>query len=353
VFGSAGWVIPWIEVYAPTSKLFCILFFDENDELVGFVPAMLVRKCQLKIMKFIGSPLNDFNEIIVEPRLQEAVFKLLFDTLLVHAGEWDLFDCELLSESQMQLLTQCEACLAKFCYRQLHPIESPVIDLPSTIQEYYGRMSSAWRHRFKGSMNKICKNGEFKFSIFVDYEDIRQYLNQFDRYRLDCWRKRNQDKDLTELSQGETFLQFMDRVAEETARSHSIAFPCLTCNGRVAAMGIYFLSSDGILNYMKSWNIEYLNFSPGKVLELNMIEYAINYGVKKFDFGRGNESYKYDFLARNAYLQHCVFGKKSIAGLIVVTVFAFCEYYQTILLGRLRRISLLILKRVSPVRACD
>ena len=129
IFGSAGWVIPWIEIYAPTSKLFCILFFDENDELVGFVPAILVRKCHLKIMKFIGSPLNDFNEIIVEPRLQEAIFKLLIDTLTAYAEEWDLFDCELLSESQMQLLTQCEASQAKLFYRHLYPMESPVIDL--------------------------------------------------------------------------------------------------------------------------------------------------------------------------------------------------------------------------------
>lgn len=349
VFGSTGWVIPWIEVYASTSKLFCILFFDENDELVGFVPAMLVRKCHLKIMKFIGSPLNDFNEIIVEPRLQEAVIKLLLDTLTVYAEEWDLFDCELLSESQMQLLTQCESGQAKICFRPLYPMESPVIDLPETVQDYYSRMSSAWRHRFRGCLNKVGKNGAFSFSVLVDYNDIRQHIDQFENFRLDCWRKRNRDTELTALSQGKTFLQFLDKVAEELARTHSIAFPCLTYSGNVVAMGIYFLSPSGILNYMKSWNIDFFHFSPGKVLEMYMIEYAINNGFKKFDFGRGNESYKYDFLAKNAYLQHCVFGHRNVAGIIAVSAFAFREYCRCVLWGRLRRVSLRIRNKISAV----
>ena len=346
VFGSAGWVLPWIEVYAPTSKLFCILFFDENDELVSFVPTMLVRKCHLTILKFIGSPLNDFNEIVVEPQFQEEVFRLLVDTLHEYGSEWDVFDCEVISSTQMEQLMICESRSAKFCYRQLHPIESPVIDLPATMQEYYGRMSSTWRHRFKGSLNKVCKKGGFRFDVFVDYVDIQGHLDQFECVRVECWRKRCRDKELTALSQGQVFLQFLDKVAKELARSQSIAFPCLTCNDRVAAMGIYFISSAGILNYMKSWNIDYLHFSPGKVLEMNMIEYAINHGVKKFDFGRGNESYKYDFLARNVYLQHCVFGKKNIAGLIAVGAFACCEYLHTILWGRVRRIGVKIRKRI-------
>ena len=352
VFGSAGWVLPWIEVYAPTSKLFCILFFDENDELVGFVPTMLVRKCHLTILKFIGSPLNDFNEILVVPEYQKKVCQLLFDILYECGREWDVFDCEVISSAQMEQLRRCESRLANFYYRQLYPVDSPVIDLPATMHEYFSRMSNAWRHRFRGRLNKVCKSGAFSFAVLVDYDDIRPHIDQFECCRLECWQKRNKSEELTALSQGKAFLQFMHRVVEELTRTRSIAFPCLTCNGKVAAMGMYFRSPAGILNYMKSWNIDLVKFSPGTVLELRMIEYSIENGVKKFDFGRGNESYKYDFLARSVYLHHCVFGKKNIGGFFALGVFEFCEYSRCVLWGRLRRIYLRIHNELSSFLSC-
>jgi len=125
VFGSPGWVIPWIEVLSPKKRLLCMLFFCENDELVGFVPTMVIRKCCLKVLTFIGNPLNDLNEILVEPQHQRTVFRLLFDILNTHGEDWDIFDCELISAQQMKDLMLCDTRCAKHLFRQLHPVESP------------------------------------------------------------------------------------------------------------------------------------------------------------------------------------------------------------------------------------
>ncbi len=352
VFGSPGWVIPWLEVLSPTNRLFCILIFSENDELVGFVPTIVMRRCCLKILTFIGNPLNDLNEILVEQHHQRAVFRLLFDILNTHGEDWDIFDCALISAEQMKDLMLCDTRCAKFLFRQLHPIESPVIELPDTKLKYYGGMTSNWRHRFKGRLNKISTDKAFEFTVLFDYADIRQHIESFEYFRLDCWQKRHHTEDLPAISHGKKFKEFLFRIAEELSRTRSIAFPCLKHRGTVVAMGLYFLSHERIMNYMKSWNIAFYSFSPGKVLELLMIEYAIERGVKAFDFGRGNEPYKYDFLAKSAYLEHCVFSKRNISGVLVLGIFAFCEYCQCILLGRMQRLGSRIRNKLAVLQAC-
>lgn len=352
VFCSPGWVIPWIEVLSPTNRLLCILFFSENDELVGFVPTMVIRKCCLKVLTFIGNPLNDLNEILVESHHRRAVFRLLFDILNTHGKDWDIIDCELISAAQMKDLMQCDTRCAKFLFRRLHPIESPIIELPDTKQKYYGGMTSNWRHRLKGRLNKIGKDEAFEFTVLFDYADIQQHIESFEYFRLDCWRKRHNSADLSAISHGEKFKTFLFRIAEELAHTRSIAFPCLKHRGTVVAMGLYFLSHERIMNYMKSWNIAFYTFSPGKVLELQMIEYAIEHGVKTFDFGRGNEPYKYEFLAKSAYLEHCVFSKRSVSGFLALGLFAFCEYCQCILLGRMHRLGSRVRNKLAALQAC-
>jgi len=351
VFGSPGWVIPWIEVLSPKKRLLCMLFFCENDELVGFVPTMVIRKCCLKVLTFIGNPLNDLNEILVEPQHQRTVFRLLFDILNTHGEDWDIFDCELISAQQMKDLMLCDTRCAKHLFRQLHPVESPIIELPDTKQKYYGGMTSNWRHRLKGRLNKISKDAAFEFTVLFDYAEIRQYIESFEYFRLDCWRKRHTE-DLPAISQGKDFKAFLFRIAEELAHTRSIAFPCLKHHGTVVAMGLYFLSPERIMNYMKSWNIAFYTFSPGKVIELRMIEYAIEHGVKTFDFGRGNEPYKYEFMAKSAYLEHCIFCKRSISGALILGLYAFCEYCQCILLGRMQRIGLRIRNKLAGLPVC-
>jgi CelD/BcsL family acetyltransferase involved in cellulose biosynthesis len=89
---------------------------------------------------------------------------------------------------------------------------------------------------------------------------------------------------------------------------------------------------------MKSWDIAYRNLAPGKVLDLLLLEYSIACGYKKLDLGRGNESYKYDYLAQNVYLEHSIFSRKSIKGFILLEIFTACEYCKCVLSRRVKRL---------------
>lgn len=66
----------------------------------------------------------------------------------------------------------------------------------------------------------------------------------------------------------------------------------------------YIDSKNTMHSFIPAYSKEYENLSPGKLLLFHIIESAQKHGLKKFDFGRGAEGYKYWFATDDTILLH-------------------------------------------------
>lgn len=337
VFNMPGWAFPWLASFGTSEKLFCFLFFDETDELIAIIPMMIRNNRFTSTVTFIGHPLNDCNEFIVEQKNRQAVLVRLIDELARIKDEWDIIECDCFEAWQIEEIIRCDSEAKRLCFAELSPIESPTLSLPGTMQEYFDSLSSKWKKNFKKCLRKIEREDTYEVEILTDYQSIRKHIAEFDKLRLDYWIQRDRLEEIPAMTRGKEFREFLYGIAGGLSQSQSLAFPCVRVNGDNIAMGLYFIGKDKIHAYMSSWNIAYQHLSPGKVVDLLMIDYAITKGITKFDFGRGNEQYKYEFAAEDVFLSSYVITRENFKGILLSKCLKLHNYWNSVVVRRIVR----------------
>jgi len=93
-------------------------------------------------------------------------------------------------------------------------------------------------------------------------------------------------------------------ASSSTAASRAfIALHFLTVGGRRVAAGIWFDDGETLFFYNAGVDPEARELSPGVVLVARSIQMALEAGRSRFDFLRGDESYKYGWGARDVPIQ--------------------------------------------------
>jgi len=96
---------------------------------------------------------------------------------------------------------------------------------------------------------------------------------------------------------------FFRRMFELFGPSGPLRLAFLTVGGKRIAAGISFETPDSILYYNAGVDPDARDLSPGVVMVEQYIRRALEHGVGRFDFLRGDESYKYEWGAHDEPIQ--------------------------------------------------
>jgi CelD/BcsL family acetyltransferase involved in cellulose biosynthesis len=88
---------------------------------------------------------------------------------------------------------------------------------------------------------------------------------------------------------------FIRDVVHTVAPTGRLVFSAVIFNGMPIAFHLGFHDRDRFLWYLPTFDIAHIKHSPGEVLLKSLLEYAIDRNVREFDFGLGEEPYKYRF----------------------------------------------------------
>ncbi len=169
---------------------------------------------------------------------------------------------------------------------------SPYVELPSEFEEYIGRLPGKKRHELRRKIKRAEETlGSDGLEVWEDLSGVEGVnpLEEFirlhkssNREKLNFWKGKRKD--------------FFNGIAESYALRGwlKILFMKESSRGeRVSGLMIFDYHGEFYL-YNSGFNPDFKKSSPGVVLIARAIEMAISGGIRRFDFMRGDEKYKFD-----------------------------------------------------------
>ena len=166
---------------------------------------------------------------------------------------------------------------------------SPVATIPAgvDIEGYLSTLGKKERHEIRRKVRRAQAVGEIRL------EDSADPLSDIEAF-IDLHQKRwGEDGLFRPGPGGEHSRVFIHRLFELFEPEGSLRLTFLSVGGRRIAAGIHFETTEEILYYNAGVDPEARELSPGVLMVYAYVVRALASGIRRLDFLRGNESYKY------------------------------------------------------------
>ena len=186
-----------------------------------------------------------------------------------------------------RLLMEAAERLNLNCYDE-GSLPSPWLDLKTSpdVALNITRKKSLRRHE-----NYFLREGNLEVLHFTEAEKILPHLENFFEQHISRRNATNASSLFLDSKQRD----YYTRLTKEISPTGWLRFTRINWNGRAIAFH-YGLSYKGRYLYgIPSFDIELAEHSPGEVLLRQLLLAAISEGASTFDFGMGDELYKYRF----------------------------------------------------------
>ena len=213
-----------------------------------------------------------------------------------HPMPWDAVDLRRLrvgdpvAEALAAAFGACE--MAEGWTLNVEPEEvCPVADLPAggSIDDYLATLGKKERHEIRRKGRRAEAVGDV---LLLDSADPLADLPEF----IDLHQKRwGADGLFPDTSGGEQSRVFFRRMFELFPPGGPLSLAFLTVGGHRIAAGVSFVSGDSLLYYNAGVDPEARELSPGVVMVERFVRRALDRGLARMDFLRGDEAYKYEW----------------------------------------------------------
>jgi CelD/BcsL family acetyltransferase involved in cellulose biosynthesis len=311
VFQTPGWVLPWWEMFGRDLQLHCIIVVD-GEELVGLAPLMISEYQSVRYLEFIGSPLNDYNAFLGKQAQFAQVGQCILAYLASSDNAWDVFEVFVIESLEEAIGLASIAHLPQIQLCMFDPEPAPQMRLPKDWSEYCQGIPNERRKRFEYYKRRLWQDTKPSFEVYSRLDSVASLIEEFELQRLESWRYRERMDFLPSIIKTDRFSTFLELVCQHLPDTNGLRFGLLRSEQNILAACLYFAAGTKLLKYMQAWNTAFAHLSPGSVLDWLMVEYAIQQNFAIFDFGRGNEVYKFRFGAEPYMLQNAIICQRDV-----------------------------------------
>ena len=175
----------------------------------------------------------------------------------------------------------------------------PVVPIPEGLafEDFLSTLDKKARHEIRRKLRRAEGAGEVELTRSVDA------LAELDEF-IDLHQKRwGADGLFPPTPGGDASRVFLRRWFEESGPDGPVQLLFLTVGGRRVAAGIHVVSGDTLMFYNAGIDPDARELSPGVILAARCVQFAVEHGMRRFDFLRGNEPYKYEWGALDEPIQ--------------------------------------------------
>ncbi len=220
-----------------------------------------------------------------------------------HPMPWDAVDLRRLREGD----PAADALAAAFGAREMahgwtlnvEPEDvCPVAELPEggSFDDYMAGLGKKERHEIRRKVRRAEAAGE------VSLEDSPDPVADLPEF-IDLHQKRwGADGLFPDTPGGVQSRVFFRRMFELFGADGPLSLSFLTVGGRRIAAGVAFQAGDSLLYYNGGVDPEARDLSPGVVMVERFVRRALERGLRRMDFLRGDEPYKYEWGATDRHI---------------------------------------------------
>lgn len=276
--------------WEPAESQLAIIVGYEAGELKGIAPLFLSKKVDNPLaLRFIGQiEVTDYLDFIAAPDDLEAFLSALLTYISnaeLPSKRLDLANFQSDSPSLTVLQNLCAEQGIDYDSAVLQP--APSIFLPTTWEDYLQSLSKKQRHEVRRKERNVERDYNTQLTFVEAGEDIDAAMRDF----IEMMRNEEEKAAfLTPLTE-----EFLIELGKQARANERLKLAYLILNGEKAAGYFNFISENRLWVYNTGWNPEYAKASPGWVLLVKMIQWAIENDLSEVDLMRGGEEYKYRF----------------------------------------------------------
>jgi CelD/BcsL family acetyltransferase involved in cellulose biosynthesis len=183
----------------------------------------------------------------------------------------------------------------------------PVVTLPEVddIELYLATLGKKERHEIRRKVRRAGSVGEIRLRVSDDP------LVELDGF-IDLHQKRwGADGLFPPTKGGDQSRVFIRRLFELFGPDGGLGLTFLTVGSRTIAAGVHFETADSLLFYNAGIDPDARALSPGVVMTYEYIKRALARGLRRFDFLRGDEPYKYEWGAVDEPIQRILVRRRN------------------------------------------
>ena len=290
VFLTWQWQTNWWNAFGRGRQLRLLQVTDGDGQLAGLLPLYAEPGADSPLRIVGGVDVSDYLDLLAVRGREEEVWTALLQHCAAEAEVWDLH-CLRAATPSVALL---ETLAPTFGLSLRVRIEErcPALALPATWEEYLDRLSGKDRHELRRKLRRLWREfpgATVRFS--ADPAELDEAMRAF----LVLHRRSKVGKARFMDPPMEAFFQ---AVAADLARAGWLRLWFLELLGDPLAACLCLEYRGSVDLYNSGFDPDHGALSPGIVLLAHVVKDAIERGLSRFDFLRGEESYKYAFGAR-------------------------------------------------------
>lgn len=294
IFVLPPWLKVWWQEFQPGTELYLGVVRQRSD-IIGIAPL------QVKGEKasFIGSAdVCDYLDFVIVPGKENDFFGVLLDDLRQQGiSHLDLKPLRTDSTVITHLASLAQARgFEVLCREEDVTVE---LDLPPVWEEYLAGLDKKQRHELRRKLRRLwgADNVEYR-CLKVGLQEVGDLTDIF----LKLFSLSREEKANFMTAQMESFFRSLTKAMAEIKL---LRFGILQVETQPAAMIMGFDYNESMYLYNSAYDPQYNSLSVGLLSKVLCIKESIKRGMKKWDFLKGAEKYKYQLGGNELPLYSC------------------------------------------------
>ena len=284
------WFSLWVEHFLGQQELFILTVSDE-EEIVCIVPCLRSRRkmygTRARSIELIGNAYSPFRYLLLNQHGEAAGRRLIASIIAFLKNQkscWDLVDFRSIPEEKgwFDLLKGAvqDSGMAASHYTDYGDWYLDGIEYSG--EEYIAGLPKKIRKDVAYCRRRLEKLGNVEIRIVRETAGLDASIDEYYMVYAKSWQKRE--------AIGPNFHRDLAMMAAEKGW---LRLGFLSYDGDPIAAQFWVTCEDTSFILKTVYDQAYRKFSPGKVLTLEMMKYAIDVdGVNEIDYGQGDEAYK-------------------------------------------------------------
>lgn len=288
IFATPEWNRLWWEQFGADQSSVFLTFHDPGP--IGLAALTIDQTDQGRRLRFMGGDdLTDYQGPVVSG---EQARRSVADAFLIYLRDeldgWDYLEAKCLPVpfGFSEWLVEAADRLDMSFKVELHELTA-VLALPGSWEDYLNGLGKKDRHELQRKTRRFDREAPGAALRTSDTEHLEADLEAF----VALHRTSEGDKGDFMLTSRVDFFAKVARVMHSLGR---LSLDMLELDGRPIAATFSFKYDGVFYLYNSAYDLSLRPISPGLILVARLIERSIAEGLRRFDFLRGRERYKYD-----------------------------------------------------------
>ena len=293
IFVLPTWLKVWWQAFGSGAELY-LRTLRQRNEIIGFAPLMMNKETAY----FIGSAdVCDYLDFVIARGMERDFFDVLLNDLKAKGIKY--LDLRSLRPDST-VITDLVGTTQNQGYEVICQPEdiSLEVDLSSTWEEYLATLDKKQRHEVRRKLRRLWETGNVEHHCLQLSQEVEDYMGTF----LKLFSLSHDEKAHFMTAQMESFFRSLAKAMAEVGL---LRFGVIELDAQPVAMTMGFDYYDSHYLYNSAYDPQFNYLSVGLLCKILCLKESIEKGKKKWDFLKGDETYKYQLGGRKVPLYSC------------------------------------------------